>query len=327
MSDLISATALSKRFMIRCGFKQSELFAVDAVDLTIADGECVGLVGESGCGKSTLARLVAGLIEPTSGTLAIDAPGDPRAAVQVVFQDPNECLNPGMTAYTATADPIRRLTKGNDRAAIRERVDRAFDDVGLPRELGRRYPHQLSGGQKARVGIARAIAVEPKLLILDEPTSALDVSVQAVILKLLGDLKARTGMSYLFVSHDLDVVRLISDRVAVMYLGRIVETGPTRQVFAEPGHPYTRALLAGSPDPALRGLKTQRLAGSASSPIDPDPNACRFAGRCPMTIERCRTQMPQLVETRPGHFSACHRRDELAAPSDPSTSIPTDAPT
>jgi oligopeptide/dipeptide ABC transporter ATP-binding protein len=188
-------------------------------------------------------------------------------------------------------------------------VFKAFDDVGLPRELARRYPHQLSGGQKARVGIARAIAVEPRLLILDEPTSALDASVQSVILKLLGDLRAKFGMSYLFVSHDLEVVRLICDRVDVMYLGRIVESAPTRNLLADPRHPYTRALLAASPNPARRGIRAQLLEGSGKSPIDPDPQVCCFSGRCPIEIDRCRRVAPPLLPVGDNHIVACHRAD------------------
>ena len=316
MKPLLDARGLTKLYPVRRGLKRSRLHAVDGVDLIVGEGECVGLVGESGCGKSTLARLAARLIEPTSG--AINFAGadigattmrnfnasPARAAIQMVFQDPNESLNPSFNAFQAVADSVRRL---GARADIAKRVYKAFDDVDLPRELARRYPHQLSGGQKARVGIARAIVVEPRLLILDEPTSALDASVQSVTLKLLGELRAKRGMSYLFVSHDLEVVRLISDRIAVMYLGKIIESGPTEQILKSPAHPYTRALLAASPDPARRGVKTVRLEGSASTPIDPDPHQCRFAGRCPIEIDRCRRAMPPLLSVEPGHVAACHR--------------------
>lgn len=326
MTQLFSATGLAKLFPVKQGRHRGHLHAVDDVDLFVETGECVGLVGESGCGKSTLARLIARLIESTAGGLQFDgtdiggqslrqfAASPQRAAVQVVFQDPNESLNPGFTALRAVADPIRQLMPGLSETEVETRAYTAFDDVGLPRELGRRYPHQLSGGQKARVGIARAIAVEPRLLILDEPTSALDVSVQSVILKLLGDLRKAKGMSYVFVSHDLEVIRLICDRVVVMYLGKIIESGPTAEIFANPSHPYTRALLDSSPDPARRGVATPRLEGSASSPIDPDPNRCRFAGRCPAAIDRCVSEMPALRTVSPGHRAACHLAEPMGPP-------------
>ncbi|TMV91264.1 ABC transporter ATP-binding protein, partial [Thioclava sp. BHET1] len=235
MTPLLQATALRKLYPVKQGWSRAQLHAVDDVDLTLAPGECLGLVGESGCGKSTLARLIARLIAPSGGGIRFDgqeiaetdlrtfARSPERAQIQVVFQDPHESLNPGFTAMRIVSDHIRSLIPGLTPIQVTARAEAAFEDVGLPLSLARRYPHQLSGGQKARVGIARAIAVEPKLLILDEPTSALDVSVQAVILKLLGVLRAKRGISYIFVSHDLEVIRLICDRVAVMYLGKIVE--------------------------------------------------------------------------------------------------------
>ncbi len=322
MSALFEARDLSKLYPVRHGRRTGQLHAVDHVDLAIAEGECVGLVGESGCGKSTIARLAARLLEPSGGQLLFagaDIGAVPlgrftttpeRAAIQVVFQDPTESLNPGFTVFAAVADPVRRLVTARDAAAVEACVWKALDDVGLPRALAGRYPHQLSGGQKARVGIARAIAVDPRLLILDEPTSALDVSVQSVVLKLLGELRAKRRMSYLFVSHDLDVVRLLCDRVAVMYLGRIIEIGATAALLERPAHPYTRALLAATPDPKRRGLRVERLAGTAASPIDPDPDSCRFAGRCPVEFDRCRIAMPVLRDLAADHAAACH----LAAP-------------
>ena len=233
--------------------------AVDGVSLTIFPGECVGLVGESGSGKSTLVRVVTRLLDPTAGTIRFvghDIGAVParrfartpeRARLQLVFQDPTDSLNPRFTAFAAIAEPLRRLGDIHARQSLRQRVHGLADLVGLPAELLDRFPHQLSGGQKARVGIARAVALHPDLLVLDEPTSALDVSVQAVILHLLATLRQRLGMSYLFVSHDLNVVRLLSDRVLVMYQGKIVEAGPVEQVFEAPCHPYTRALLAALP--------------------------------------------------------------------------------
>jgi oligopeptide/dipeptide ABC transporter ATP-binding protein len=294
------------------------LHAVDDVDLTIGEGECVGLVGESGCGKSTLARLLARLIEPSSGRIVFDgqeltsiAPARfvrsrERARIQVVFQDPTESLNPSLRVFDSIADPLRRLLGVRDAAELERRVCHAAELVGLPDELVMRYPHQLSGGQRARVGIARAITVEPSLLILDEPTSALDVSVQAVILRLLADLRTRLGMSYLFVSHDLNVVRLLCDRIVVMYLGRVVEVAPAETLFTAPRHPYTKALIAAIPDPARRGEERLRLEGSPKSPIDPEPNVCRFHGRCPVGTDRCATAAPLLRRLGDGHYAACH---------------------
>jgi len=315
---LLDARALSKRYPVGGGKRGATLHAVDAVDLVIAPGECVGLVGESGCGKSTLVRLLARLIDPTSGNIFLDGADTTavsqarfvtmpdRARIQVVFQDPSESLNPSFRVFDSIADPLKRLLGVRDQAKLTAQVHRAAELVGLPRELIQRYPHQLSGGQRARVGIARAIVVEPSLLILDEPTSALDVSVQAIILRLLADLQARLGMSYLFVSHDLNVVRLLCSRIVVMYLGRVVEVAPTEELFTAPRHPYTRALIASIPDPARRGEVRPRLDGSPRSPIDPDPNTCRFYGRCPTGTDRCATSMPELRPFGAGHFAACH---------------------
>lgn len=324
-TPLIQARGLSKRYPVGT-FGRKLLHAVDEVDLTIAEGECIGLVGESGCGKSTLARVLARLIDPTDGKIKLSGVdvgttpakafgGSPlRRDIQMVFQDPTESLNPGFTVFRTIADPLKRLLGGSNQQ-ITEMVLAALDDVGLPREYGSRYPHQLSGGQKARVGIARAIAVKPKLLVLDEPTSALDVSVQSWILHLLAKLQKQRNMSYLFVSHDLNVVRLLCDKIAVMYLGRIVEFGPSTSVFYNPHHPYTRALIDAIPDPERKNAPRTKLEGSASSPIDPNPNACRFAGRCPVEIPVCSQVMPPLSARDNGRLVACHRADELAAHS------------
>jgi oligopeptide/dipeptide ABC transporter ATP-binding protein len=317
-APLLEAGGLAKYYPVGAGKGRGTLHAVDGVDLAIGRGESVGVVGESGCGKSTLARLLARLVEPTTGSLRFAgedigavplrrfASHPARRQIQVVFQDPTESLNPHFKVFDAVADPIRRLTAPRGSAEVEERTRRAVGLVGLPPELLGRYPHQLSGGQRARVGIARAIAVEPRLLILDEPTSALDVSVQAVILRLLADLRARLGMAYLFVSHDLNVVRLLCDRVVVMYLGKAVEAAPADEIFRRPRHPYTRALLDAVPDPARRGRTPARLEGSPRSPIDPDPNACRFHGRCPMGQDACARSMPALRRLAPGHAAACH---------------------
>jgi len=297
--------------------RQSQVHAVDDVSFVIAKGETVGLVGESGCGKSTLVRALTRLLDPTSGSirfanrdLSLIAARDfahdrDRGRIQMVFQDAGESINPRFTAFDAIADPVRRL-KHLGGKALAARVEQAAIQCGLPRELLGRYPHQLSGGQRARVGIARAIAVEPELLVLDEPTAALDVSVQVVILKLLQRLKAELGMSYLFVSHDLSVVRLLCDRVLVMYLGKIVESGPAREVFENPLHPYTAALVAAVPRLDGNGVARLRLSGEPMSPIDPDPNVCRFYGRCPRGAEQCRTHMPALRRIAAGREVACH---------------------
>jgi oligopeptide/dipeptide ABC transporter ATP-binding protein len=318
VTPLLEARALTKRYPVGSRHKGAMLHAVDAVDLAIAPGECVGLVGESGCGKSTLVRLLARLIDPSSGSILLDgkettavsqatfATLPERARIQVVFQDPTESLNPSFRVFDAIADPLKRLLGVRDKGKLAMRVHHAADLVGLPRELIQRYPHQLSGGQRARVGIARAVAVEPSLLILDEPTSALDVSVQAVILRLLEDLRTRLGVSYLFVSHDLNVVRLLCSRIIVMYLGRVVEAAPTEVLFGAPRHPYTRALIGAIPDPARRGEARPRLDGSPRSPIDPDPDTCRFYGRCPISTDRCAAAMPELMPFGDAHVVACH---------------------
>ena len=320
---LLAATGLRKLYPLahaaapwRRRGQRPLLHAVDGVSFAIGRGETVGLVGESGCGKSTLARLVARLIDPTDGSIrfdgaeigAVPAPrfgrSKQRAAIQMVFQDATDSLNPRFTAFRAIADPLIRL-RNLSGSALRARVEEAARLTGLPLELLSRFPHQLSGGQKARVGIARAIAVEPRLLVLDEPTSALDVSVQIVILKLLQELKQRLDLSYLFVSHDLGVVRLLCDRVLVMYLGRIVESGPAAQVFAAPAHPYTQALLSAIPRPGARRSRIA-LEGEPRSPIDPDPTICRLYGRCARATDLCRSVAPPLRRVAAGHHAACH---------------------
>jgi oligopeptide/dipeptide ABC transporter ATP-binding protein len=298
---LLQVERLSRRFDV-AGRRGAKLHAVDDVSLAIAAGESLGLVGESGCGKSTLVRLLARLLDASAGRILFEgqdlaelpargfARHPLRAAIQMVFQDPTDSLNPRHTARDTIGEPLRLLGGLQGRAAD-ERVDEVASQVGLPLELLGRFPHQLSGGQKARVGIARALAVRPRLLILDEPTAALDVSVQAVVLQLLARLRAELGLAYLFVSHDLNVVRLLTDRVAVMYLGRLVEVGPSEQVFRAPGHPYTQALVSAIPGQGPR----VRLSGEISSPIDPPPQVCRFHGRCPRGEDRCAREMPALA--------------------------------
>jgi oligopeptide/dipeptide ABC transporter ATP-binding protein len=294
-----------------------QVYAVDDVSFTIGKGETVGLVGESGCGKSTLVRVLTRLIDPTSGIIRLGprelsltparrfAHDADRARIQMVFQDAGDSINPRFTAFDAIADPLRRL-KDLGGKALAARVEWAAEQCGLPLPLLSRYPHQLSGGQRARVGIARAVGVEPELLVLDEPTAALDVSVQVVILQLLQRLKVELGMSYLFVSHDLSVVRLLCDRVLVMYLGRIVEQGPARAVFDSPLHPYTQALVAAVPRREDAQPARLRLTGEPRSPIDPDPHVCRFYGRCPQGADACKATMPLLRKFAADREVACH---------------------
>ena len=300
------------------GRRAAMLHAVDDVSFSIGRGESVGLVGESGCGKSTLVRLITRMLDVTSGDIVFDGrnigyiparlfPQSPfRPKIQMVFQDPTDSLNPRHTAFDTIAEPLKRLARVTNGDELARRVMDAADKVGLPPELLPRYPHQLSGGQKARVGIARAVSMSPALLVLDEPTAALDVSVQATILKLLADLKQRLGMSYLFVSHDLNVVRMLCDRVIVMYLGRIVEQGATESLFKSPAHPYTRALVKAIPVICGRPDEREVLAGEPQSPINPDPKVCRFFGRCPQQRDRCRREEPRLREIDAGHEAACH---------------------
>jgi oligopeptide/dipeptide ABC transporter ATP-binding protein len=323
MTPILTAKNLSKRFPLYAdgggqAGKGSQVFAVDDVSFSIAEGETVGLVGESGCGKSTLVRLVARLLDPTAGEIrfagadigAVPArrfsSAPQRAHIQVVFQDPTDSLDPRATAFDAIADPVRRL-RPMRRGPLAAHVVEVARLCGLPRDLLGRFPHQLSGGQKARVGIARAIAVEPRLLILDEPTSALDVSVQVMILHLLEDLRKRLNLSYFFVSHDLNIVRLLCQRVLVMYSGKFVETGTTAAVFDAPKHPYTAALISAIPSLAEGGRRARLiLPGEPASPIDPDPRVCVFYGRCPKGVAACAQTMPSLQPAAQDHAVACH---------------------
>jgi oligopeptide/dipeptide ABC transporter ATP-binding protein len=288
--------------------------AVDSVSLAIEAAETLGLVGESGCGKSTVARCVLRLIEPTAGRICFDgveltALGEEalrrrRRDLQMVFQDPTASLNPRFTVRRTVEDPLR-LHTGLGRAARRERAREVLGRVGLGADLLDRYPHELSGGQRQRVNIARAIATEPKLVVLDEPTSALDVSLRARIIMLLGELREKLGMTYLFISHDLATVKYLSRDVAVMYLGTIVEQAPTRELFARPLHPYTRALLSAIPvpDPDARRERLV-LAGEVPSPID-IPTGCRLRSRCPLAQPVC-AEPVTLREVAPAHLVACH---------------------
>ncbi len=321
-APVLRAEGLVKRFEVGRGLfgrARGLVGAVDGVSLEVEPGRTLAVVGESGCGKSTLARLLLRLIEPDAGRIELDGQ-DLRALdeaallrarrhVQMVFQDPYGSLNPRMSAGDTLAEPLRlhAVVPAAQRAA---RVRRLLDQVGLPAEAARRYPHEFSGGQRQRLAIARALAAGPKVLVCDEPVSALDVSIQAQILNLLADLQRELGLAYVFISHDLGVVRQVASEVAVMYLGRFVETGPALQVFAAPRHPYTRALLGAVPvaDPARRGTRTV-LAGDVPSPLAPPPG-CRFHTRCPHADEHCRTEAPSLPAQL--HGAACWHADRLA---------------
>ena len=288
--------------------------AVDGVSLRVAAGETLGLVGESGCGKSTLARCVLRLIEPTRGRVLLDeedltalpeeALRRRRRDIQMVFQDPTASLNPRLSVAATVDEPLALHTPLAG-AGRRERVDEVLEEVGLGAGLRARYPHQLSGGQRQRVNIARAIATHPRLVVLDEPTSALDVSLRARVILLLAELKRRMGMAYLFISHDLSTVRYLCDRVAVMYLGVLVEEAPAAELFDHPAHPYTRALLSciPVPDPDVAPVRLT-LSGEVPSPID-IPGGCRLRGRCPLAQPVCAEPVP-LREIAPGHTVACH---------------------
>ena len=325
---LLEVMDLAKRFPVKTPQGKGQLHAVDGVSFRVEAGETVGLVGESGCGKSTLVRLLTRTLPVSEGQIrflgADLALVDPhlmpqhksRREVQMVFQDPHDSLNPRYTAFDTIAEPLRLLAGLRDAAEIRRQVEEIATLTGLPAELLPRFPHQLSGGQKARVGIARAAVLHPRLLVLDEPTAALDVSVQVVILQLLASLKRELGMSFLFVSHDLNVVRLPCDRVLVMYLGRIVESGPAAEVFANPRHPYTRALIASIPGSG-RKAEDYLLPGEPQSPIQmaaaPLVQRCGFLGRCPKGEEQCASAAPALRAVGPQREVACHLSESLEA--------------
>lgn len=301
------------------------LIAVDDVSFDLAAGETLGLVGESGCGKSTLARLVMGMMPPSAGSVLVDgravhrlSPGEMpayRRRVQMVFQDPYTSLNPRIRAFDLIAEPLRihGLARG---AAVAARVARLADQVGLSASSLDRFPHEFSGGQRQRIAIARALAVEPGIVVADEPVSALDVSVRAQVLNLMADLQAERGLSYLFISHDIGTVAYLSHRVAVMYLGALVETGPTRDVLRNPCHPYTRLLLDAVPvtHPRLRGRRRASPQGEVPPTTQAGGDACRFAPRCPLAVDRCRTERPTSRAIGPGRLVACHFAETLAAP-------------
>jgi peptide/nickel transport system ATP-binding protein len=327
-SVLLRVAGLQKLFPIRKGFWRrtvGQVRAVDGVNFDIDQGETLGLVGESGCGKTTTARCILRAIEPTAGQVLIRRADDSviemgqlrraelralRREMQMIFQDPFTSLNPRMTLLDLVGEPL--LVHGlKSRRAREERVADLLRRVGLRPEYMRRFPHAFSGGERQRIGIARALALHPRLVVADEPVSALDVSVQAQILNLLIDLQAEFQLTYLFVAHDLSVVRHISNRVAVMYVGRMVELATTQELFSTPKHPYTAALLSAVPEPDPR-IRSRRLMlqGEVANPAAP-PSGCYFHPRCPYAIDVCRTDTPKWQQVSPAHFVGCHRAHEL----------------
>lgn len=316
---LVSLDGICKYFPIAPG---KTLKAVDGITLNIHKGETLGVVGESGCGKSTLGRVVMGIYHPTKGVLKYDGKqvnlqkNKDRFAyskkAQIVFQDPYASLNPRMTVGDIIAEGME-IHKMYDKQKRTQRVYELLETVGLNKEHANRFPHEFSGGQRQRIGIARALAIEPEFIVCDEPISALDVSIQSQVINLLKDLQEKLGLTYLFIAHDLNIVKYISDRIAVMYLGNLVEMADADDLYAHTLHPYSQALLESVPvpDPAEEAQKDFRvLSGDVPSPINPKPG-CKFAGRCPKAQEKCRAETPVLIEARPNHFVACHFPLEL----------------
>ena len=333
VQPLMEARGLTKRFVKRLDLagkivralgapiREEVVHAVDQVDLGVASGEVVGLVGESGSGKSTLGRMVAGILDPTEGTVFYKGQDraklvgaearEARLAVQMIFQDPFASLNPRMRVaeIIGEAPLAHRLVS---RGELPDYVDEIMRRVGLDPSFKRRYPHQFSGGQRQRIGIARALAVKPEFLVCDEAIAALDVSIQAQVINLFLDLREALDLTYLFISHDLSVVEHISDRVAIMYLGRIIELAPTEELFAAPNHPYSQALLAEAPRLDQRRRTYAPIKGEIPSPLNPPPG-CHFHPRCPFAFDRCRIERPALKSIAPGRWSACHLNDRIQA--------------
>ena len=320
-SPLLSVRGLVKHFPVRGGFWQRPVgwvHAVDGVDFDLAPGKTLSLVGETGCGKSTAGRAVLRLIEPTAGAVLFDGVDllglgreqlrRARRQMQIIFQDPYSSLNPRLSVLATVGEPLL-LHGAAPRGRIEEEVVALLERVGLRAEDRLRYPHEFSGGQRQRIGIARALALKPRLIVADEPVSSLDVSIQAQVVNLMLDLQQEFGLAYLFISHDLSLVERISDDVAVMYLGRIVETAPAAELYARPRHPYTEALLAAVPvpDPARREQRRALLGGDVPSPVTPPPG-CPFHPRCPIRADRCDRELPEVRTASPGHTYRCHHR-------------------
>jgi oligopeptide/dipeptide ABC transporter ATP-binding protein len=315
---LVEITDLKKHFPVP---HKQVVRAVDGVSFTINRGETLGLVGESGCGKTTVGRCILRLIEPTSGEIRFDGRGllnldrgemrALRRRMQIIFQDPYSSLNPRMKVGSIISEPLE-IHRVGDRRERKDRVAELLRVVGLDPDYANRYPHQFSGGQRQRIGIARALALNPDFIVADEPVSALDVSVQAQVVNLMQDLQERFGLTYLFISHGLAVVKHISTRVGVMYLGKLVELAPAHEIYANPLHPYTQALLRAIPipDPEAKRRAAQRLGGDVPNPIAP-PSGCRFHTRCPHVIDRCSAEEPELVEVSPGHFVSCFLHEQV----------------
>jgi oligopeptide/dipeptide ABC transporter ATP-binding protein len=315
---VLDVVALKKHFPVKKGLLRrtvGQVYAVDGVSFSIGEGETLGLVGESGCGKSTVARTVLRLIEPTAGSILLDghdvtrlgksAMRPYRRQMQMIFQDPFSSLNPRMSAGDIVGEPlsVHGLAHGKDKETLTAAI---FDQVGLRRSQMRAFPHEFSGGQRQRISIARALALNPKLIVADEPVSALDVSIQAQVINLMMDLQREKRLSYLFIAHDLAVVEHISHRIAVMYLGRIVEYAEKKTLFTQPKHPYTEALLSAVPVPNPKLRREKRLLqGDVPSPINPPPG-CTFHTRCPYAEARCKKEVPALKEIAPGHGVSCH---------------------
>ena len=310
-SPLLEGKNLKKYFKTPKGM----LHAVDDVSFTIDRGRTLGVVGESGCGKSTTGRAILRIVEPTEGEILFDGEDirslgkdqmrRMRTRMQIIFQDPFSSLNPRKTVSETIAEPLKLNGIITDKGKRMERVAEIMEIVGLAERLYNAYPHELDGGRRQRIGIARALALNPQFIVCDEPVSALDVSIQAQILNLMDELQEKMGLTYMFITHDLSVVHYFADDIAVMYLGRLIEKAPAKELFRNPVHPYTQALLSAIPVPSIHNQRKRiLLKGEITSPVDPKPG-CRFASRCPYASSRCHSEEPQLKEIAPGHFNAC----------------------
>lgn len=310
-SPLLEVKNLKKYFKTPKGM----LHAVDDVSFTIDRGRTLGVVGESGCGKSTTGRAILRIVEPTEGEILFDGEDirslgkdqmrRMRTRMQIIFQDPFSSLNPRKTVSETIAEPLKLNGIITDKGKRMERVAEIMEIVGLAERLYNAYPHELDGGRRQRIGIAKALALNPQFIVCDEPVSALDVSIQAQILNLMDELHEKMGLTYMFITHDLSVVHYFADDIAVMYLGRLIEKAPAKELFRNPVHPYTQALLSAIPVPSIHNQRKRiLLKGEITSPVDPKPG-CRFASRCPYASSRCHSEEPQLKEIAPGHFNAC----------------------